>query len=101
MRAVIIDPVSQLLMDSIHETSSKHQVFSYNIANALTPGFKPLRLPEEADHTRSLRQMGLDDKVVIEDELNKLAENQSKHDAYLRLMSMKRGVLTQVIRQGK
>ena len=101
MRSVIVDPATQSLLDAVRDTSTKHQVYAYNVANALTPGFKPLRLPEDQEHVQLLQKIGQPDKVVIPEELNKIAANQAKHDSYLRLLSMKRGVLTSVIRQGK
>ena len=88
-------------MNTVRDASSKHQVYAYNVANAMTPGFKPLRLPEEADHIKELQNAGVPDKVIIDEELGKIQKNQAMHDSCLRLLSMKRGVLTQIIRQGK
>ena len=96
-----MDAETQMLIQAVRDASSKNQVYAYNIANALTPGFRPVRLPEDAERSRVQEKMGIHDKVVIEEELSKQSENQSKRDSYLRLISMKRSILTQVIRQGK
>lgn len=98
---VAVDPLMRELMGAAREGSARHQIFAFNIANALTPGFKPLRLPAEQAQVLKLQGMGLADKVTIEDELSKMGENQSRHDSYLRLLAAKRGIITSIIRQGR
>ena len=98
---IAVDPVMRELMSAVRDSSAKHQFFAYNIANALTPGFKPVRLPEEMAQVQRMQVMGITDKVTIEDELTKMAENQSKHDSYLRLLAAKRAIMTSIIRQGR
>lgn len=101
LHTIVVDPTAQALLDAVRQTSAKHQVYANNIANAMTPGYKPLRLPDEQTRVDAKKKLGVDDKVVIDEELAKLGENQGRHDSYLRLISLKRGIVTQIIRQGK
>jgi hypothetical protein len=58
-------------------------------------------LEDDAEEVSRKAASGVEDTVEIESELSKLQGNQSERDSYLRLISMKRGILTQILRQGR
>ncbi len=98
---MVVDETTRKLVEAVQDAAARHHVYAHNIANAMTPGYKPLRLPEEKDMVAKKQALGQEDKVEVEAELAKTVENHGKRDSYLRLISMKRGILTQILRQGR
>ncbi len=101
MRNVVVDPATDALIKAVRDASAKHQVYANNIANAYTPGYKPQRLPEDMEKVNAQKALGIEDKIVIEEELGKDGEVVGKRESYIRLISLKRSIVTQIIRQGK
>jgi len=88
---VFMDQSTYLLEDSILETSRKHAIYSYNLANATTPGFEPI-LPE-ADR-REIFEMAPPgseyfSKVMVEHMTAAMAKNRGRQSAYYALYKKK------------
>lgn len=89
--SVLFDSVSYRLEDAMKDTGRRHAIYSYNIANATTPGFKPILLPDdEAEFKRILpdeeQYFG---RVVVEHMMTKMSQN-SKRQAALYALYRKR-----------
>ncbi len=72
------------LEEAIHETGRRHAIYSYNLANATTPGFEPILFD---DDQRELLSMIPDNseyftKVIVEHMSSKMAINRGRQTAY-------------------
>lgn len=72
------------LEDALHETSRRQAIYSYNLANATTPGFQPILFDD--DQQELLRMIPGNSeyfaKVVVEHMSSKMAINRSRQSAY-------------------
>lgn len=101
--AMFNDKISLHLEKAIFESSSKHAIYSYNIANASTPGFSPILFP---DDQAELNQFFPDNeryfsKVVIEHIMTKMTENKVRYTALYALYKKKLDNWRQVATLGK
>ena len=99
----LYDQSNEKLREAILVSIRKHALYSYNIANATTPGFKPILFPEDEQELSQIIPEGqpYSDKVVIEHLSAKLAENSRRHAAYYALYKKKIDNLRQVVTLGK
>ena len=73
--------------------NERQNAAAYNIANASTPGFKPIRFEDEIKE--SIRLYGnarMLNVVNVDDEMVKSTKVRLKHSAYIRLLSTKIGI---------
>jgi hypothetical protein len=91
------------LENAIYKASLKHALYSYNIANATTPGFKPILFPEDE---LELSQMVLNnedhfEKVVLEHMTASMGRNKNLHSGYLALYKKRFEIYKTVVTAGK
>ncbi|MGE4169400.1 MAG: flagellar basal body protein [Candidatus Margulisiibacteriota bacterium] len=99
---VLFDDVHDHLATAINGAAEKQSMFSYNIANASTPGFRPVLSPEDSLEFRNLVPANHQDSdIMIEYFMAKLTENRSHQSAYIKLFTTKMGILRQVATLGK
>ncbi len=82
--------------------NERQKAAAYNIANATTPGFKPIRFQDEVQE--AIRLYGSPEMlnaVNIDDEMVKSTKVRLKHSAYVRLLSTKIGITKKVVTLGK
>jgi len=92
-----------VLEQAIYKASLKHAIYSYNVANSTTPGFKPILFPEDQ---LELSQMVLEnqdhfEKVVLEHMTASMARNRNLYSGYLALYKKKFEIYKQVATMGK
>lgn len=95
---VLFDGTSQNLAKAINTASERQAIYAYNIANASTPGFKPIRFHEEFDKTK---QKYGQDEFNLEEEMAKMNENRLRHSAYTKLLSSKIQIAKKIATLGK
>lgn len=71
---------------------------AHNLANADTPGFKPLKFDEELNKAVERQDRK---HVIVEEELSELSKNSVKYSAYVKLMSQKLNILRTIATQGR
>ena len=99
---VLFDDASNKLEAAIFEMNERHRATAYNIANASTPGFKPIRYPDEVEE--AIRLYGNDrmlESINIDDEMVKSTKIRLKQTAYVRLLTTKIGITKKVVTLGK
>ena len=100
------DATGKALQNAIEFTSQKHAIYSYNIANATTPGFEPILLPEDRAELERLFAVAPEDKsylskVIIEHFMAKIAENNKKQQALYVLYKKRVENFRKVVSLGK
>ena len=73
--------------------NKRQNAAAYNIANASTPDFKPIRFQDEInDAVRLYGNARMLESVNVDDEMVKSTKVRLKHSAYVRLLSTKIGL---------
>ena len=99
---VLFDDTSVRLEEAIYEMNKRQNAAAYNIANASTPGFKPIRFQDEVDEAiRLYGDTSMLQDVNVDDEMVKSTKIRLKHSAYVRLLSTKIGITKKVVTLGK
>ena len=99
---VLFDDTSVRLEAAIYEMNKRQNAAVYNIANASTPGFKPIRFQDEVDEAiRLYGDASMLNDVNVDDEMVKSTKVRLKHSAYIRLLSTKIGITKKVVTLGK
>ena len=99
---VLFDETSKELEAAIYEMNTRQNAAAYNIANASTPGFRPIRFEDEiVEATRLYGNARMLDDVNIDDEMVKSTKIRLKHSAYVRLLTTKIGITKKVVTLGK
>ena len=90
------------LTKAIYEMNKRQAAVSYNVANASTPGFKPIRFPDEIDNAIKLYgDASLLNQVHLDDEMVKATHIRLKHSAYIRLLTTKMQITRKVVTLNK
>ena len=99
---VLFDDTANRLKNAIYEMNHRQNAAAYNIANASTPGFKPIRFEDEIQEAvRLYGNSKMLNVVNIDDEMVKSTKIRLKHSAYVRLLSTKIGITKKVVTLGK
>ena len=99
---ILFDDTSVRLEAAIFEMNKRQNAAAYNIANASTPGFKPIRFQDEVDEAiRLYGDASMLNDVNVDDEMVKSTKVRLKHSAYIRLLSTKIGITKKVVTLGK
>ena len=102
MSDVLFDQTSVKLEKAIYEMNKRQKAAAYNIANASTPDFKPVRFQDEIDEaTRLYGSTKMIESVSIDDEMVKSTKVRLLHSAYVRLLTTKIGITKKVVTLGK
>lgn len=97
---ILFDPAMRRLMYGVKDSIKRQTIIAHNLANAKTPGYKPIRFADELEEIMS-RPGFKEDKVIEEEEMAKMTKNRFKYQTYMRLMNMKIDVLRKIINQGR
>ena len=82
--------------------NKRQNAAAYNIANASTPDFKPIRFQDEInDAVRLYGNAKMLESVNVDDEMVKSTKVRLKHSAYVRLLSTKIGITKKVVTLGR
>jgi len=99
---VLFDETSVRLEKAIYDMNDRQNAVAYNIANASTPGFKPIRFEDEIQQAvRLYGSAKMLNVVNVDDEMVKSTKIRLKHSAYVRLLSTKIGITKKVVTLGK
>ena len=99
---ILFDSSSVQLEKAIYEMNERQKAAAYNIANASTPGFKPIRFQDEVQEAiRLYGNARMLESVNIDDEMVRSTKVRLKHSAYVRLLSTKIGITKKVVTLGK
>ena len=99
---VLFDETSIKLEKAIYEMNKRQKAAAYNIANASTPDFKPVRFQDEVEEaTRLYGSTKMLESVNIDDEMVKSTKVRLLHSAYVRLLTTKIGITKKVVTLGK
>jgi flagellar basal body rod protein FlgB len=99
---VLFDDTANRLEAAIYEMNKRQNAAAYNIANASTPDFKPIRFQDEIDEAiRLYGSPSILNDVNVDDEMVKSTKVRLKHSAYVRLLSTKIGITKKVVTLGK
>ena len=87
---ILFDDTAVKLEKAIYDMNARQRAVAYNVANASTPGFRPVRYPDEI--AEAIRLYGTDQilgEVNIDDEMVKSTQIRLKQTAYVRLLTTK------------
>ncbi|MBT5855604.1 hypothetical protein HOH87_03095 [bacterium] len=102
MDSLIMGGAEQSLVSGIRDMNRRKAAIAYNMANASTPGFKPIRFQDEIEAaTRLYGDASMLDTIIIDDEMVRTARVRLKHSAYVRLLSTKMGITRRIASLGK
>lgn len=103
MEKMLYDSSVQSLEEAVKRSARKHTLYSYNLANATTPGFEPILFPEDQIELEKIAPMDKQyfQKVLLEHMSSSLARNRNHHAAYLALYKKKFEIYRQVASLGK
>ena len=99
---ILFDETAVRLETAIYEMNHRQNAAAYNIANASTPEFKPIRFEDEIEQAvRLYGSAKMLNVVNVDDEMVKSTKIRLKHSAYVRLLSTKMGITKKVVTLGK
>jgi len=89
---------------AIKLSAKKHAAYSYNVANANTPGFKPILFEEDIKEIQEMfpeNQNSYTEKVMIDHMAAKIVENNSKRSGYVAIYKKRLENLRMIATLGK
>jgi flagellar basal body rod protein FlgB len=98
---ILFDDVTVRLERDIQEATRRQAIIAHNVANAEVVGFKPIRFKEELKALQEIPGGVSADRVVVEEEMVKMAKNRMRHQTLLKLYTMKTSTVKTVLSQGK
>lgn len=100
---VLFDSSMFNLEGAIKDASRRHAIYSYNLANATTPGFKPILLDDDQRELFSMVPPGSEyfTNVVVEHMTSKMALNRSRQSGFYALYKKKLDNYKQIVTLGK
>ena len=99
---VLLDEARIALIEGIHEMNTRKAAIAYNIANGSTPGFKPIRFPDEIEAMMRLYgDTSYLDEINIDDEMVKATQVRLRHSAYVKLLTTMFGITKKAVTLGK
>lgn len=100
--SILYSNAEETLIEGIDNMNQRKAAIAYNISNASTPGFQPIRFPDEIAH--AIRLYGDDSmlkEVSVDDEMVKATTVRLRHSAYVRLLSTKMQITKRIVTLGK
>jgi flagellar basal body rod protein FlgB len=102
IEGMLYDNTSKLLANAISDAAEKQAIYAYNIANAATPGFKPLKFKKALEDANSKYTNEPDNgEFNIEDEMSKMSKNRLEHSAYTKILAARLQVAKKIATLGK
>jgi hypothetical protein len=103
--SMLFDSSMGELEKAIKESSRRHAIYSFNVANATTPEFRPILLPGDQAEMLRIAPPGVAktyfNKVLLEHQTSKLAMNRSRQVAFYALYKKKIDNYRQIVSLGK
>ena len=103
VESLLYDDTMLRLEREIQQAVKRQAIIAHNIANAEVEGYRPIRFQDEIAVLEQ-RPGGYDpekDEVIIEEEMVKMSKNRLRHQALIKLYSMKMQTVNQVMSQGR
>jgi flagellar basal body rod protein FlgB len=97
MAMEIFDSTFVRLQEGITKVTKKQAVIAQNIANINNPDY----VAQDFDEVLNKAVKRVNKKVILEEEMAALSKNSTEHSAYVKLLTLKMGVLHTVSTQGK
>ena len=103
LNSLLFDSSMPKMEQEIYKTSKKQALYSYNLANASTPGFEPILTEEDQRELLEMVPAGSEyfSKVLIEHIASKMASNGRRHMALYALYKKKIDYYKQIATMGK
>lgn len=99
---LLISKTDFRLYQAILEMNKRKAAIAYNVANASTPGFKPIRFEDEIQAAIALYgDDSILNQVHLDDEMIKATQIRLRHSAYVKLLTTKMGITKRVATLGK
>lgn len=96
------DKTNHMLETAIYDMADRQKAVAINIANASTPGYKPIRFQDEIDRaTRLYGDPTILESVNIDDEMVRSTEIRLLHSMLLKLLKNKMDIQRKVVTLGK
>ena len=100
---LFFDKTVYQLEGAIYKTTQKHALYSYNIANMNTAGFKPILFPEDQEELGKIvpGDSAYAQKVLLEHMSSSMARNRNLQASYLSIYKKKFDTYRQIATMGK
>ncbi len=98
INSIVYDKPMQGLASAIKIATRKQAIYSYNISNASTPGFRPIRFEDELEDAETKIE---NQEFNIEEEMARMNENRLQHSALVRILYTKAQLMRKVVTLGK
>ena len=100
---LFFDKTVYMLEEAIYKSTQKHALYSYNIANMNTAGFKPILFPEDQEELNKIvpGDSAYAEKVLLEHMSSSMARNRNLQSSYLSLYKKKFDTYRQIATMGK
>lgn len=101
---VLDEKAMKNMEEAIKLSGKKHAAYSYNVANANTPGFKPILFEDDIQEIQAMfpdNASHYTNKVMIDHMAAKIVENNSKRSGYVALYKKRLENLRMVATLGK
>ncbi|MFH0886871.1 MAG: flagellar basal body protein [bacterium] len=92
----VFDPTFNRLEVAMKNRAMMQSIIAHNIANANTPGFKPIKFDDVLG--KAVRSANT---VDLEEEMSDMAKNSTEYSSYVRLINGKLSTLRSVVTQGR
>ena len=100
--SVIFDYSELNLESCVKDMNARKAAIAYNIANGSSPGFQPIRFPDEVDDMlRLYGDASMLNEVNIDDEMVRATNIRLKHSACVKLLTAKLGITRTIVTLGK
>lgn len=100
--SVLFDNTEVDLQNCIQNMNARKAAIAYNIANGSSPGFQPIRFPDEIDDMlRLYGDTSMLNEINIDDEMVRATNVRLKHSACVKLLTTKMGITRTVVTLGK
>ena len=95
----MLDETTRFAAKKMQAAAYKQSIHAYNIANATTPHFKPIRFDEELAEAE--KSYGEGEEFNLEQEMHLMNENRLEYSAYVKILTSKFGIYRKVASNGK
>ncbi|MFC1751941.1 hypothetical protein ACFL96_00895 [Thermoproteota archaeon] len=103
VEGLFYNPPYKTMERGIYNSSERHAMYAYNLANATTPEFELVLSPEDRQQLARILppDKPVDRQVLIEFVMSRMSENNKRYNAYTTMWKQKYDILRRVITLGK
>jgi flagellar basal body rod protein FlgB len=100
---ILFDETSYKMEEAIKDTGKRQAVYAFNVANAATPGFKPILFDDDKGFLQQLLPQNPEYRatLIVEHMMARMTANSKRQAAYFALYKKKFDNLKQAITLGK